>query len=155
MFLVVCVVVLWCVGLSYESEVHRDVMVAMEKIVEFVQGEDEEEPSNLVEVYFDYHSRCGLSEELYNFKELECVFGGTPLRWLINENLAQLEFDAVMRSGDDFVDYVAQQKELDTDIMSHSMCRYPPNLTMLNEYKTPLTKTRGRCAHGGHSKVQQ
>lgn len=150
MFTVILILAL--IGLSYESDVHRDVLVALEKIVDFVKDADDPHPA-LISVPFDYHSRCDLSIELYNFKELECVFGTTPLKWLIHENKHSLEFDQVMQSGFDFMDYVAEQKNLNNDIMSHKMCRIPVNLTILNEYKARLTKNRGRCGHGGHTKV--
>jgi hypothetical protein len=139
-------------GLSYEVDIHRDVLVALEKIIEFVVTDKEPHPV-LSSVPFDYHSRCELSIELYNYKELECVFGPTPLKWLIFENQNSLEFEEVMKAGYEFMDYVEQQKEINNDIMSHKMCRIPVNLTILNEYKTKLTKTRGRCGHGGHTKV--
>ena len=140
-------------GLSFESDIHHDIVMAMEKVAEFIAPPGETIPA-IRDVPFHYHNRCDLATELYNYKELECVFGPTALSWVVHETKNKLNFESIMASGDEFLAYVVQQKERDNDIMNPRVCRVPANLTMLNEYKMKLTKVRGRCGHGGHKKVR-
>jgi hypothetical protein len=150
-------------GTSYEFNIQTDLVQTYTSLLDFIwsTARSPSPPSKLspdltqeLSVYHP-HLRCDLSDELSNFKELECALGGSPLRWVINDRQQTLlSFDQILTSGDRFLEYV--QHEQDPAILktcqSRARARLDPRaFKELSKFK--IQKRANRCGHGGHTEV--
>jgi hypothetical protein len=153
-------------GTSYEFNIQTDLLGTYSALLAFIwsparprSSASPSPPSSAhlkdeLSVYHP-HLRCDLSDELSNYKELECALASSPLHWVINDRqqASLLSFEQILESGDRFLEYV---KQADPVILktcqTRARARLDPRVFKeLARFK--MQKRANRCGHGGHTQV--
>lgn len=143
------------VGTSYESNIQPQFLQTLNSILKFI-WDGSLFPQGIQQLQTPYipHTKCNMENELINFKELECMLGSSPIRWVIYDHEKNyLSFDLILQSGDDFREWVRKDDPMITNkckIKTEKDMKILKELTKFNK----LQKRVGRCGHGGHTQVQ-
>lgn len=137
-------------GLSYEADIHSDVNRAIQKITNFLLPDQRARVPNIVTDY-ESHYHCPLSVTVFNFKELQCAFAASPLSWVVDENEdLDISFMDMYHSYKDYLEWERRARSKGESIDDYSRCRSIADFKSLQQHKVKLSKTIGRCGHGGH-----
>lgn len=142
-------------GLSYETDILLDPTIAYNKIIQFLKFL----PGKTIPFLPLPRPLCPLKICLYNYKELQCIFQGSPLQYLVSEKDSQigvtssgalaLDFDDVLASSREYLKSWIERGQQQVAITKCEAQLIEKNTQFDN--LPELDSIQKRCAHGGHT----